>query len=222
MREEPRLKKIIDWIRETTDVASGRGALVPVSGGTDSALCFWLCTQALPHGRTLAVYAGDNLRCKEWFERQGPIRYMPCPPNNRYIEAQRWALMLAEALAFRGWLVGTRNRTEEVFGTYSLASRVATYLPLVGLWKTEVMELSELVGVPNEILASSRRADPSCGRPQELADIPLAVIDTFLKAKVGDIPSTELTMIPNAVLAYLDSVFRRNRFKPNLPLRPPT
>src|SRR5207249_7692364 len=27
------------------------------------------------------------------------------------------------------WLVGARTRTEEVFGTYSLASRLATYLP---------------------------------------------------------------------------------------------
>jgi NH3-dependent NAD+ synthetase len=128
--------------------------------------------------------------------------------------------MLSEALTVRGWLVGTRNRTEEVLGTYSLASRVATYLPLAGLWKSEVMELAEAVGVPREVLDSSRRADPSCGRPQELADIPFASIDLFLQVRTGERPEADLAGIPTDVLAYLDMVYSRNRFKGGLPLRP--
>ena len=52
---DARLQVIIDWIRERTDVEAGRGALVPVSGGSDSALGFWLCAQALPPGRAVHV-----------------------------------------------------------------------------------------------------------------------------------------------------------------------
>jgi hypothetical protein len=137
MHPHESLATIIQWIRSTTDVASGRGAMIPVSGGSDSALCLWLCAQALPRDRVMAVYIGQNLRCAEWFESQAPIRYIAELSKSvdiQHVEAERWALMLSQALAFRGWLVGTRNRTEEVFGTYSLASRVATYLPLHGLF----------------------------------------------------------------------------------------
>jgi NH3-dependent NAD+ synthetase len=219
---DTRLSGIIDWIGRTTDVASGRGVLVPISGGSDSALCFWLCTKALPPGRAIAAYAGTDLRCREWFEQLGPVRLLPQPLPREHVEAHRWALMLTVALSVRGWLVGTRNRTEDVLGTFSLASRVATYLPLVGLWKSEVMELAEAVGVPREILQSSRRADPSCGRPQEMADIPFATVDLFLQVRVGERPELDLAGLSPAVLSYLSSVYQRNRFKSGLPMRPPS
>jgi lincosamide nucleotidyltransferase A/C/D/E len=102
-----------------------------------------------------------------------------------------------------------------------LASRVATYLPLAGLWKSEVMELAAVVGVPVEVLASSRRADPECGRPQEMADIPFETVDGFLQVRVGEWPESDLAGLPAAAIAYLDSVYRRNGFKAGLPLRGP-
>ena len=101
-----------------------------------------------------------------------PVRFVEAPDATpQHVEAARWALMLSLSLEVRGWLVGTRNRTEEELGTFSLASRVATFLPLAGLWKSEVMAACAHVGVPGEILESSRRADPSCGRPQEMVDL---------------------------------------------------
>jgi len=221
-RLDARLQAIIDWIRQSTDVAAGRGALIPVSGGSDSALGFWLCAQALPPGRAIGAFVGTGLRCQDWFEQQGPLRMLAEPPASSHIETTRWALMLSLSLDVRGWLVGTRNRTEEVFGTYSLASRVATLLPLAGLWKSEVMELALSVGVPDEILASSGRADPSCGRPQAMADIPFATVDRFLQVRLGERAASELRTIAPATLEYLDSVYRRNRFKHALPLSAPT
>ena len=221
MDEEARLNSIIGWIRRTTDVVAGRGAFIPISGGSDSALCFWLCAQALPRANTTAAYVGTELRCREWFEQIGTVIMLPVPPGDAHIEAQRWALMLSQSLKFRGWLVGTRNRTEEVLGTYSLASRIATYLPLANMWKSEVMQLAQYVGVPNEIIQSSRRADPACGRPQEIADIPFETVDLFLQIQVGELPMADLERIPASQRAYLESVYKRNRFKVDLPLRPP-
>lgn len=216
---ERRIDETIDWIRRTTDVAAGRGVLIPVSGGSDSALCFWLCAKALPPGRAVAAYVGHGLRCQEWFEQQGPVRFIPEPAADGHPEAQRWAIMLSLSLNVRSWLVGTRNRTEDVFGTYSLASRVATYLPLAGFWKSEVMALAELVGVPAEILVSSQRADPSCGRPEEMAAIPFETVDQFLQVRVGERPESDLSGVPLSTIEYLESVYRRNRFKMQLPLR---
>jgi NAD+ synthase len=219
---DPRLSRIIEWIRGTTDVEAGRGVLVPVSGGSDSALCFWLCTKALPSGRAAAAFVGDNLRCREWFEQQGPVRLLCDTLPEQHVEAYRWGLMLVESLRFRGWLVGTRNRTEDLLGNFSLASRVATYLPLVGLWKSEVMELARAVGVPDEILESSKRADPSCGRPQQMADIPFHVVDLFLQVRIGERHESELGSVSPKAVEYLDSIYRRNRFKHKLPMRPPS
>jgi NH3-dependent NAD+ synthetase len=225
---DARLDGIIDWVRRTTDAAGGRGVLVPVSGGSDSALCFWLCARALPPGRAVAAYVGDlaSLRCRPWFESVGPVPALAGPaagaaPAGVEPEALRWAAVLSHARAVRGWLAGSRNRTEDVFGTYSLASRVATYLPLAGLWKSEVMDLCDAVGVPAAVTASSRVADPACGRPKEMADVPFAAVDLFLQVKVGERPAADLDRLDPAHLAYLEDVYRRNRFKQDLPLRAP-
>ena len=217
---DTRLNELMEWVRRTTDYNNGRGVLIPVSGGSDSALCFWICTHALPPGRAIGAYVGTQLRCQDWFEQLGPIRYLPAPPPELHPEGARWSMMLSLSLSVRGWLASTRNRTEVVFGTYSLASRVATYLPLAGLWKTEVMELARSVGVPEEILASSRRADPSCGRPVEMADIPFETVDRFLQVRIGERPESDLTAVPEATRLYLDTVYRRNQFKNDLPLQP--
>ncbi len=217
---DARIVSLIDWIRRTSDSSSGRGTLIPVSGGSDSALCFWLCVQALPPGRAIAVYAGRELRCETWFRALGPVDLVAAPQGDD-VELQRWTLMLSRARTERCWLVGSRNRTEEVLGTYSLASRLATYLPLAGLWKSDVMDLAAQVGVPAEILASSQRADPLCGRPQEMADIPFQAVDRFLQVKLGERPAADLDVLTAMQLEYLEGVYQRFRFKSALPLRGP-
>jgi NH3-dependent NAD+ synthetase len=219
---DARLARIVAWIGEHTDVAAGRGALVPVSGGSDSALCLWLCARALPPGHVTAAFAGHELRCRDWFEALAPVRFVAAPDATpRHVEAARWATMLSLSLDVRGWLVGTRNRTEDELGTFSLASRVATLLPLAGLWKSEVMAACAHVGVPAAILASSRRADPACGRPQAMADIPFEQVDAFLAVRSGEAPESRLSALAPDVVAYLEAVWRRNRFKRALPLFAP-
>lgn len=221
-----RLAGVIDWVRGTTDVAGGRGVLVPVSGGSDSALLFHICARALPKGRAVAAYVGrpETLRCREWFDAIDKVHFLPEPPGLASAaepEVLRWGAMLSYSMKVRGWLAGSRTRTEEVFGTYSLASRLATYLPLAGLWKSEVMALCDAAGVPKEIIASSRRADPKCGRPRKMAAIPFERVDRFLQVKVGERPADDLAGVDPEQLAYLESVYRRNQFKRYLPMRPP-
>ena len=43
------------------------------------------------------------------------------------------------------------------------------------------MALCKAAGVPNEVIASSRRADPKCGRPRTMAAIPFERVDRFLE-----------------------------------------
>lgn len=209
---------LVEGVRKTAAGASG--LLVPVSGGSDSALCFWLCTRAFP-GKTVAVHAGAGLRAQEWFERTGRLEFTETPGGREEREEMRWARFLSMALSRKAWLVGSRNRTEDGLGTYSLASRVATYLPLVGLWKSDVQRLCAEAGVPEEIVASSRKADPDCGRPAELAEIPFEDIETFLRSREGGAVALPPAGASAAQIAYLDGIFARNAFKKTLPLRGP-
>jgi NH3-dependent NAD+ synthetase len=214
------LRSLVGWLRQAA--AASHGVLVPVSGGSDSALCFWLCTEAFPE-RTLGVHAGAELLCRSWFEARGRVETIPPPEGKtgREREVHRWATMLDLGLTQSRWLVGSRNRTEDVFGTYSLASRLATLLPLAGVWKSEVMRLCQQAGVPEEITASSRRADPECGRSAEMSEVPLELIDLFLQVKTGELTIDSLTTLTPGQVDYLDRIYQYNQFKKTLPLRGP-
>lgn len=215
---DQRVSKLVHWIKESS--ARAPGLLIPVSGGSDSALAFYLANLACPE-KTVGVFMGGDLRCRDWFERTGKLRLLPHANVHNHPEVDRFAAFLAMALNERRWLVGTRNRSEECLGTFSTASRLATYLPLAGLWKSEVLELCTLVGVPEVITASSRRADPDCGRPSELAEIPLELIDIFLKVRESVISGNEaeaaMKKLSGAQIEYLDRVYASNQFKRRLP-----
>jgi len=215
---DKRLTVLTDWIR--TSAAQANGLLVPVSGGSDSALVFHLLNQVYPE-KTLGVFVGDNLRAKDWFLEQGAIRFLPALASSDFAEVERNALFLKQAHGEKRWLVGTRNRTENVFGTFSLASRVATYLPIVGVWKTDVMELCQLIGVPDVVTASSRSADPDCGRPKKLAEISLELIDVFLKVQLGHLQADALSALTAAQVDYLTKAYKANKFRTELPTTGP-
>ncbi len=126
-KTEPRLLRLVNWIR--TSAAAAPKLLVPISGGSDSALSFAACSMAFPD-RTFGVYVGspDTLRCREWFERVGKVAYVQDLNPEENDEIGRWTKFLRMAHSERAWLVGSRNHTEEVTGLFSLVSRVATFI----------------------------------------------------------------------------------------------
>lgn len=207
---------LLNWLRAT--VPDDVDLLVPVSGGSDSAFCYWLCNQAFPQ-RTKGIYIGTALRQKEWFEGTGIMQYSDLQMDGENPEVQRWAHFLETSIKENRMLVGSRNHTEDMLGTFSHASKVASLLPLAGLWKHEVMELCGYVGVPEEIISSSSRADPACGRPQRMADIPFEAVDAFLKSKLGGaVGQGERTEQQEA---YLENVYATHSYKTTLPFRGP-
>lgn len=48
----------------------------PLSGGTDSAVAFWLLSVGLPKTKTIGVHAGTCLHEKAWFKDFGYIDYV--------------------------------------------------------------------------------------------------------------------------------------------------
>lgn len=198
-------------------VASAKRLIVPISGGSDSALTFSLLSKLYPD-KTMGIYIGSDLREKKWFEETGPTSLLDVGPEIAKSETYRWATILNYTLLQGGWLVGSRTKTEDLLGTYSLASRVATYLPLVNIWKTDVMAMCKALKVPKAILDSSRKADPDCGRSPEMAEIPLEVIDNYLKYTVSGLGSVDPDPTPEQ-MAYLGSIRAFNQFKSMLPIK---
>ena len=83
-------------------------------------------------------------------------------------------------------------------GSYSVASQLATVQPLVGTWKGDVMQLAQHVGVPADVLASSRASDPKCGRMDDEAAIGLERVDYYAKCRLAgrsDLLAAELTKV---------------------------
>ena len=213
-------ERICDQARRHTENCTG-GLVMPISGGTDSAVARAICIKAVGVDKVTTVFSGDRsqLRCPIYFESRAPVTYLPEVPGWEDKEIMRWAQFLTLAKTQNRWLVGARNLTEERMGTFSMASRVATFLPLAGLWKSEVMALCDFLGIPQEIVQSSRRADPDCGRPHEMAEIPLELIDLFLRAK-PESTSVRRLLTP-AQITYLTNVRDRNAFKRALPTKAP-
>jgi len=212
---EQKIQGLIAWIRENTprDI----DILVPISGGSDSALCFWLYTTVFP-SRTVGIHFGAELRCQPWFEKIGIVRLLPQPTELESREVARWAQLLDIALSEHRILIGTRNRTEQVIGTYGTASRIAFHQPLAGVWKSDILSLCEHVGIPEEIILSSKEADLVCGRPEELARIPFAVVDAFCRETLDGTVAEELNADQRM---YLEDLHRKNSFKSVLPVMGP-
>jgi NH3-dependent NAD+ synthetase len=219
----PELENLISRVR--TAVEPAPALYVPVSGGSDSALVFWLLNQVAKE-KTVGLYCVHErfknqpfLRCRTWFERTGNLQEISTSEREwEEREEVMWGRFLATSLGKKvfnpsgkplkaGWLVGCRNQTEHLLGTYSLASRIATFLPIVNVSKTDVLNFCAEVAVPQNIIDSSRKADPDCGRPKEMAELSLGFIDQWLEAACqmqGSFPNGKLKN------KYLEQIFKQN------------
>lgn len=202
------------------NVSNSPGLLLPVSGGSDGAFTLWLCHAVCPQGIT-AVYYGSQIRGESWFQTHGSFEYVSLPDIAIDAEAFRWAMTASTCLQRKLWPVGSRNRTENVLRTYRRTSLLATVLPIVGIWTSDVMKLARYVGVPEEILRSSRVPDPACGRPKELTDIGIEKIDAYLQFRLGLLDENVLLELDVSQREYLEEVWEQNVFKTKLPLRGP-
>jgi 3-hydroxybutyrate dehydrogenase len=209
---EPRVLNALNWVEDVAKTANR--VLMPLSGGSDSTLAFRLFTMVYPD-KVLGVYAGDrkSLRCRGYLESLGQIEYVAPGLPGLSGEIGRWARFQEMSHIQRAWLVSSRNRTEDVMGTYSMASCCATLYPLINLWKSHVMLMCDYLSIPSEITESSRRADPDCGRPTELAEIPLELIDVFSQVLVGELSQEAFSQLTAAQQQYLGGIVEYNRFK---------
>ena len=122
--------------------------------------------------------------------------------------------------------VGTRNATEQVLGTYSQLSKSVSMLPIVGLFKSEVLELCNYLGVPQIAIDKSREIDCDCGRFDTQANH-VRELDLFIMHKQGLLSRDYINAnIPrevlNAVVAFYVEETATNSYRPRTPYLPQT
>lgn len=117
-----------------------------------------------------------------WLQTQAPaVKLITDDSFDTHNDHKRWAALFSASLDGADprqpldaqntyWVVGTRNATENMLGTYSNLSMAASVQPLIHLWKSEILQICAHLNVPQIARDQSRQVDCDCGRFDLAAD----------------------------------------------------
>lgn len=120
--------------------------------------------------------------------------------------------------------VGTRNATEDALGAYSQISKSVSMLPLVQVFKTEVLKICEYLSVPQIAIDKSKEIDCDCGRFDIQADH-MRELDLLIMQRQGLLSTKGLRdNVPMTVLKKIVEFYQRetafNEFRKTTPYKP--
>jgi len=96
---------------------------------------------------------------------------------------ERMKVLMDIATHVGGLVLGTENRTEEVMAYFTIGGdSVSNLEPIQGLWKVEVFQLAEYLGLPQSVLDRAPSAELWDGQTDETDLGAYAVADTVLAA----------------------------------------
>ncbi|MDY0385545.1 MAG: NAD+ synthase [Methanolobus sp.] len=178
---------IVGFIREKIKEADVQGAVVGISGGIDSALTAYLTVEALGKDNVLGIHmpelsltpAEDVLDASEVANRLGIelktvniseilSAYLNTIPEssassshaNGNLKARiRMSVLYYYANMMSRMVMGTGNKTEILLGYFTKYGDGGVDIEPIGdLYKTEVKEMSALMGIPEEIITKAPSA----------------------------------------------------------------
>jgi NAD+ synthase len=222
-------------------------AVIGLSGGIDSALACALAAQALGSGNVLAVRmpyktsSPDSLQDAEataqcFGVRTETIEITPMVDPLIQREPQmsnvrkgnlmaraRMIVLYDQSEAFKGLVIGTSNKTEILLGYTTLWGDMASALnPIGDLYKTQVRQLSQAMGVPQPVLDKPPSADLWAGQTDEgELGFTYAEVDRLLYLLVDQRYALQDCVDAGFDRAFVEQVvgrIRRNQFKRMMPL----
>src|SRR5947199_10001535 len=231
---------------EVQEVGFERGVL-GLSGGVDSSLVATLASEALGPANVLAVImpykssAPESLSDALQVVQQLGIKHLEVeitPQIDAYFERfpdadqrrrgnkmarERMTILYDQSSVFRALVIGTSNKTELLLGYGTIYGDMASAINPVGdLYKTQVWQLADAVGVPTAIVQKAPSADLWSGQSDETElGFEYRMIAQFLYYLVDRRYSTEELSRLGFEPAFVDDIIRRvrdNQYKRRLPV----
>jgi NAD+ synthase len=240
-------KLLVDFIRDEITNAGLERAVVGLSGGVDSSVVAYLSAEALgkenvlnvlmPYKTSSADSVGDaklvveNLGTRsELVDITGMVdAYLERAPHSSNVRkgnvmARARMIVLYDLSARESALVvGTSNKTEFMLGYGTIYGDMACGInPLGDLYKTQVWQLAEAIGVPENIVKKKPSADLWVGQTDEgelgllYGDVDRLLYHMIDERRTDD----ELIQLgfSRAFVSRVRTLVQRNQFK----RRPPT
>lgn len=240
-------KVLVEFVRDETRNAGFQKGVIGLSGGVDSSLAAFLAVEALGPENTLGVmmpYRSSNpqsLRDAELVAGQlGMVTEMvditpmvdPFLSHSKIddriragniMARQRMIVLYDRSSRDRALVIGTSNKTEVLLGYGTLFGDTACAInPLGDLYKSQVWQLAEFLGVPGSIIEKAPSADLWEGQTDEGEfGFSYKRVDHLLHFLVDERRSeTELKSMgfEEAFIRKVESLIRKNQFKRRMPL----
>lgn len=192
---EKTAKEIVDFIKKSFSTAGFSKAVIGVSGGVDSAVSCALTAQALGNQNVYPVILPYGiLSTRGTLDAMEFIGSLKIPLNNIYrfdikpavdaiasksnfmndlrrgnIMARMRMIVLYDQAKYRQALVvGTENKSECLLGYFTRFGDEASDIePIIGFYKTQVLELAKFLHIPQVIIDKPPSADLWGGQTDE-------------------------------------------------------
>lgn len=159
-------KKIVDFLRGTFRKQHIQNAVIGLSGGVDSMTSYYLLKRALPEKNIFPVhlpyfksssFIAENVpvisikksvdELKKAVKADDKIRF------GNIMARARMIILFDLAKKYNALVVGTENKTEHLLGYFTRFGDAASDIePIQHLYKTQVCQLAQHLGVPKKII----------------------------------------------------------------------
>jgi NAD+ synthase len=237
---------IAEFIRGQLRQAGFERTVVGLSGGIDSAVVAFLVAEAIgadrlfavlmpyrtssPSSRSDAEAVVARLGCASEVVDISPMvdAFFANDPDasslrrGNFMARQRMAVLYDRSVTWSGLVVGTGNKTESLIGYTTLfGDSACAFNPIGDLYKSQIRQMAEALGVPEAIIRKAPSADLWPGQTDEAeADISYPVLDRLLFWRVDKRRSVDEVVamgFERALVERVDRMIAGSEFKRQVP-----
>lgn len=246
INEKETIEIILNFIKQYVEKAGKKSVVIGLSGGVDSAVVAKLATMALGKENVFALFLPEISTPLKDFEHTflmakmleidykiidlSPIIHSivdACNETNEIvlgnIKARLRMLFLYQQANLRNALVcGTSNKTELLTGYFTkYGDGGSDFLPIGDLYKTQVYQIAEYIGIPEEIIKKPPTAGLWKGQTDEgelgISYEKLDIILYCLERKMNIERIARLANVDESEVIRIYDMVRKNEHKRRLP-----